>query len=700
MRRRVFRKTCGMIIMLGLFSIMSFDSVSGMEAIPRKVLVLFDSAAGQSRIENLIYQNAQTVLNYYGLLPEYRDINAKLPADGFMADYRGIITTFVGDIQTSPEEYLSWLIRQHRMGRKIIIMGELGVRMKPRQPTELKDLIRGLYALLGFEFNGEFTTSQPILRYVHKDTEGVEFERKYPIYPQVYEKLTLLNPSARIYVSIRRTDIPESTSSMIFTNPAGGYAHPEFVYWEDPATYRRQWYLNPFLFFKEALAIDRMPAPDPTTLNGLRVAFSHIDGDGFPGLSRIDKKKRCGEIIRDRILKTYAFPVTVSVIVGEVDPKALGSPDLVRLAGEIFNLPNVEPASHSYSHPFYWDPDNQSEAEKYETHGIPIPGYSYDPQIEVAYSMQYITEQLSPPEKPCRVFLWSGNCLPRETDIAQCDTRGYLNMNGGDTLFDRVNNSVTSVAPYYRKVGNRYQIHTGQANENILTNLWNGPHYGYRNIITTMERTERPRRLCPIDIYYHFYSGEYPSSLKALQDVYDWVLQQDIAPVFTSQYIEMVNGYLNAELLKDGDNRYIVRNYGKCLTVRFGSHDRLPDLSRSVNVLGYSVGSQGLYVSLMPGKPEAIVVLSEKGVLPDGKLNPYVRNAGGWVTHFEVKENLIRIAYRGFGNGKLTLAGLPPDRTYALSGSGFNGCAILIKSNDRCELTIECARTGTIEVSW
>ncbi len=363
MRWRIFRKTCGMIGIAGLFLMAPFSAVTGMETVPRKVLVLFKAEDGQSQKENLIYQNAQTVLNYYGLLPEYRDINAKLPEDADMADYRGIIITFTGEIQENPEPYLLWLIRQHRMGRKIIIMGKLGAQIKLRHSTERKDLIRSLYALLGFEFNGEFTVSQPVLRYVHKDPEGVEFERKYPTYPKAYEKITLLNPSARIYVSVQRTDIPESTSAMIFTNEAGGYAHPEFVYWEDPATYRRQWYLNPFLFFKEALGIEEIPAPDPTTLNGLRVAFSHIDGDGFSGPSRIDPKKRCAEIIRDEILKAYAFPVTVSVIVGAVDPGALGNPDLVELAKDIFRLPNVEPASHSYSHPFYWDPESESEAE-------------------------------------------------------------------------------------------------------------------------------------------------------------------------------------------------------------------------------------------------------------------------------------------------------------------------------------------------
>ena len=387
---------------------------------------------------------------------------------------------------------------------------------------------------------------------------------------------------------------------------------------------------------------------------------------------------------------------------GEIDPKANGNSQLVQLAQEIFRLPNVEPASHSYSHPFYWDPNYKDEDGKYDSqYGIHIPGYSYDPEKEIDYSMQYITKNLSPPDKPCRVFLWTGNCVPTEKDIARSDTLGYLNMNGGDTLFDDFYNSYTSVAPYYRKVGDRFQVYTGQANENILTNLWKGPYYGYRNIITTMKRTGRPLRIAPIDIYYHFYSAEYPASLKSLQEVYEWVLTQEIAPVFTSQYIQMVQGYLNAKIFRDAPGRYTIQNYGKCLTVRLDSKNKRPDLIRSVNVLGFLVEPQGLYISLAPGKKKATIVLSDTAVLSKNETRrPYLRKASGWVTHFEVKKNLIRIDYEGHGEGKIEVSGLKPDKTYKLSRNAQNGFPVSKKSNEKGMLSIGGVHTGTIEISW
>ena len=205
----------------------------------------------------------------------------------------------------------------------------------------------------------------------------------------------------------------------------------------------------------------------------------------------------------------------------------------------------------------------------------------------------------------------------------------------------------------------------------------------------------------PRDIYYHFYSGEYRASLKSLQDVYDWVLTQEIAPVFTSQYIEMVHGYLGAKIFRNAPETYTVQNYGKCLTVRLHSKNKQPDLTRSVNVLGFVVEPQGLYISLAAGKKEATVVLSHTDAASAKKARqPYLRKASGWVTHFEVKENIIQMDYQGYGKGSIELSGLKPGKTYKLSGPARNGSPERLKSNEKGMLLIKGVQTGPIEISW
>jgi len=612
-----------------------------------------------------------------------------------MSIYRGIITTFHSEKMKAAKEYLIWLNRQFDAGKKVVVLDQLGCTAKRTEDTALKELIDKTFDRMGLRFGAQFTGNQSIIRFVHKDKKGVEFERKYPPIPMAYQMYAPVGKGVKTYLSIKRKDKKDSTSSIIVTSPTGGFAWSSFLIWEDHRTKRRSWYVNPFLFFEEALGLKGIPSPDPTTLNGLRVAFSHIDADGFGGPSRVDKRSLCAEILRDEILKKYDFPVTVSVMTGEIDPDALGNDRVVGLAKEIFRLPNVEPASHSYSHPFYWDPEYEHKDWYDHQYGIKIPGYTHDSKTEIDHSVKYITDELAPPGKPCRVMLWTGNCEPTESDIARCDALGVLNMNGGDTVFDGYNDSYTSVAPLYRQVGSRIQVFTGQANENILTNLWKGPYYGYRTIITTMERTGYPRRLKPIDIYYHFYSGEYHASLKALQDVYEWVLKQRVAPIFTSDYIGMVLGFINTRMQMVRPGKYVVEDYGHCLTIRFDSERGLPNLGQCENVLGYAREPQGLYVSLVPGKKRAVITLSDPR--PASKL-PYVQMASGWVNGFSRQRSQLKLGYMGYGVGMLKIAGLEAKKSFGVSGSAVGNKPRLVTSDEKGSILIEKIRAGQMEV--
>ena len=668
--------------------------------VKRKVLILYNSELSQTPEDNFAYMSCQSILNYYGILADYRDISQRpLPDSKIMSDYRGIITIFNSNKMQGAKDYFIWLNKQFDAKRKVVVLGELGGTDNLGLNPVLNKLINKTYRNLGLEYGYDFTTNQSLISYAFIDKNRVEFERKYPVFVNEYEKFKPIHKNIKTYLAIKRKDKKDSTSSLIITSSTGGFARSGFFFWEDTITNRKKWYLNPFIFFEEALNLKALPRPDPTTLNGLRVAFSHIDGDSFSGFSRVADKSVCAKIIKEHILEKYDFPVTVSVIVGDIDPKALGNPHLVQLAKEIFNLPNVEPASHTYSHPFYWDPQDLDKryARRY---GILIPGYSFDPKKEIDYSMKYITKELSPQQKPCQILLWSGNCMPTASDIDRCDNKGFLNLNGGDTIFDDYNNSYTSIRPLYRNVEGRYQFYVGQANENILTNLWKGPHFGYRNIITTMEKTEHPKRIKPIDIYSHFYSAEYHSSIKALQDVYQWVLKQNIAPVFTSEYLKMAKGFIQTRIKSNKDYQYSIEDYGHCLTIRFDTKDLIPDMLLCKNVLGYTQEPQGLYVSLVPGKKKAIISLSKgsSSSFPDKKI-AHIKKASGWVTDFRTEDNMLKLTYKGFGRGMIEINGLEANEIYNINGSALRHKNISISTDDVGNLAIKEIETGTLEIN-
>ena len=66
-------------------------------ALPRKVLVLLNQTSPRAHMENMVRESCQTVLNYYGMLPEYRTLHeGPLPSDRAMSGFRGVITAFGG----------------------------------------------------------------------------------------------------------------------------------------------------------------------------------------------------------------------------------------------------------------------------------------------------------------------------------------------------------------------------------------------------------------------------------------------------------------------------------------------------------------------------------------------------------------------------------------------------------------------------
>jgi len=73
----------------------------------------------------------------------------------------------------------------------------------------------------------------------------------------------------------------------------------------------------------------------------------------------------------------------------------------------IFELPNVEPASHSFSHPFIWQfnlPVQFQPTELYYGHNLSIKGYQLNIEREIAGSINYINSLLKDSKKELTCF--------------------------------------------------------------------------------------------------------------------------------------------------------------------------------------------------------------------------------------------------------------------------------------------------------
>ena len=596
--------------------------VGNIEVMPRKVIVIYNP----KEASDLAYVDAQRLLGmplaYLGMVAEYHPITEPLPNYPLTGRYAGIVT-WLNDDNVGGSWYAAWLIKQAHQGVPIAVFDNFGFGSDPSG-----------YSQFGLTYSTEDVPHD--LQISHLDPM-MGFEVPVRARQNDIPPITLQGQGNPL-LQMTSASHGESFTPAAITS-WGGYALAPYLI-ASFATVNKgsvnRWYINPLTFLKDALKIDpQVPVPDVTTDMGRRMLMVHIDGDGF--VSKVERSgyPYAGQVLLDDVLKRYQIPTAVSVIEGEIAPDGLypkQSPQLEPIAREIFALPWVEIASHTYSHPFNWNmAQTRTEAENdatdtAEDYHLPIKGYIFNLQREINGSVNYINQNLAPPNKRVKILLWSGNCVSTPEALADTYKDGLLNMNGGDTTITRSNNSWTQIAGLGIPKGDHFQVFAPHQNENVYTNLWTGPFYGFERVIETYQMTEAPYRFKPIDLYYHLYNVTKTASLNALYKIYDWVLSQPINTVYPSQYIEKVLDF-NHYVVAKTPQGYRLRGNGSIRTVRLPEAGQGIDFLKSRDVAGIAPGPKARYVALSSGDADLVFGSSAN--------QPYLAWANGHLTQFQ-----------------------------------------------------------------
>ncbi len=493
----------------------------------------------------------------------------------------------------------------------------------------------------------------------------IEFSSPYKVYSQTkmmdYETKASLTESTLDIVLKRGKpqlivqDKSGEKSEVVGITKWGGYALYPFVV-QNVGEKQTYWVLNPFAFLTKALQLKQIPVADLTTKNGLRMLMVHIDGDGWATKSEWFKGPIAAQSLLDKVLMKYQIPTTASIIEGEVSEKGVYpqfAKQSIQVARDIFKLPWVEVATHTYTHPFKWRDLARDKAGV--GYNLQIPGYKYSPQREITGSMDYINRVLAPKGKKCKVILWPGDTNPDEAALAVAFQDHLLFMNGGDTLFTENNKTLTAIAPIGIVKGKYIQIYAPNQNENVYTNDWTGPFYGFRRVIETYQLTESPHRYKPIDIYYHTYSASKKGSLRALFQVYDWALKQPTNKIYSSEYIKRAVSFYHVVYAQTGDG-WLVRNMGALKEYRVPNTWGYPVLS--THVMGYNHYDHQAYVHMNGGSTADIMFSKNPPTAPYIKtVNGNVKNFTHDATsmHFALSANEpIKLLIHGEGNCQLT----------------------------------------------
>src|SRR5690606_30682596 len=172
----------------------------------------------------------------------------------------------------------------------------------------------------------------------------------------------------------------------------------------------------------------------------------------------------------------------------------------------------------------------------------------------------YINQRLAPPGKKVEAILWSGDAQAPALALRKAAQAGVLNINGGSTVITRSKDSWINIAPYGVAKGERpdeFQVYAATMNENVYTNDWLGPFYGFIRVLETFAMTDQPIRFKALNIYYHFYSATKKASLKALDEIFTSVLKQPVFPIYSTEYIRRVHQWRRVAIAREGD-RWLV----------------------------------------------------------------------------------------------------------------------------------------------
>ena len=398
-------------------------------------------------------------------------------------------------------------------------------------------------------------------------------------------------------------------------------------------------------------------------------------------------------ILREFLLRYPQLPHTVSVVEGEVGPAGKYqdvSPKLEAIARTIFKLPQVEVASHTFGHPLDWVRASQGErtrsAESAAPIDLDIPGYRYNAHREVAGSVAYINERLAPKDKPVKVYLWSGDAMPGPDAMREVVALKLANMNGNNAETPRDAPTLSQVPSLGKYVDGMLQVYSQAHNENEYTSDWTSRYYGFRDLVDRFRFTEAPRRLKPINIYYHFYSGTKPAGITALHQIYKYALEQETLPIVVSEAVARVAGFHSVTFARRIDGAWELRGLGALRTLRLDRRLGWPDLANSVGVAGVTDAGPGRYLSLGAEPEITLALTSSRPALPhlissNAMLVSWTRNPTGVTFHLQ-----------GHQPVQVTIGG-------CTSGEGVTGASRVRVDLPRREVRLSFPAKDTGEVS-
>lgn len=299
--------------------------VGAVEVVPRKVLALYDGAEG-GPADSRVHQWLAVPLEALGLTLEYWNARQELPGFALAGRYAGVVAWLPGPLPR-PEALRAWLERQCEEGVRLALWGDSSALQEPAA------LARWGLAPVALQ--------RPVRLGPTLPTVGLEASPA--VRPRALPQVRANSPQVRVHLAV--VDAQGRQGAAIATGPCGGLVLGPYALEEGYAGQLR-WVLDPAAFLQEALGLEPMPIPDPTTENGRRVLTLQVAGQGFATPSGVPGTPPAGQRVLEALLLRHRLPATLSLQERELRPPALQAlARRLRALPYVEHLPGAEPGA-------------------------------------------------------------------------------------------------------------------------------------------------------------------------------------------------------------------------------------------------------------------------------------------------------------------------------------------------------------------
>ena len=523
--------------------------------VPRTLLALIDGVGdghGQDQLASPLFRHVALPLEYEGYALEYLNIeHTSLPNEPISGRYAGVVAWLSARSSGQQAGVCARLQAEVSAGLPVAFFGSLPAGAACRQL--LRDQQNGRLAGAGLQIAAQ----QPAIGRL-----GTSPTVKSWGLPDSFA-----GAGSTAWLQLR--DRSGARFDPIQVGAFGGLALDPYVmqYGADGSA---SWLLDPFAFLRAALRLPVQPIFELSTDNGRRIGLVDIRGDRLAVADHTGQRPATALL---PLLQAQALPATLALIEAEFATPSLTDDErrARRHALEpLLALPQLELASHTYSHPYYWpafdgERDYAAPAHRYS---VQLPNYAAELQREIAAPFEWLrglrhdNSALQPP-----LLIWSGDGKPGPAALAIAQQAGSSHYGGGGIDWRYGPLKLAQLAPAARPTPWGTQVLTPLVDENSFARLWYGEALNYRQVLDWNRQLGGSsafgmRRLKPWSLSFHADAVLRPAGVTLLQDMLRAQASEPLNALYLSEYVQRVRAFQHASLAKDLDGNWQLHGNG------------------------------------------------------------------------------------------------------------------------------------------